>query len=155
VGDPRRHAAAWAARVAALSPSAAAWATAAAALLVARERFLAGRRLPDPLRRAAAVLLGPAAAEAASLPELARALPGDTDWVLAGVTDAVDLWRAEAGWWRRVEDDGFGLLHHGRFDAAPLVGAAAVLAADAWRIRAALEIAARGGAPLEAFDAVA
>jgi len=91
VGDPRRHAAAWAARVAALSPSAAAWATAAAALLVARERFLAGRRFPDPLRRAASVLLGPAAAEAASLPELARALPGDTGWVLAGVTDLEEV----------------------------------------------------------------
>jgi hypothetical protein len=29
------------------------------------------------------------------------------------------------------------------------------MAADAWRVRAALEIAARGGGPLEAYDAVA
>ena len=69
--------------------------------------------------------------------------------------DPTGLWRAEAGWWRRVEQDGFALLHRGRFDAAPLIGAAAVLAADAWRVRAALEIAARGGMPLEVFDAVA
>ncbi len=36
-----------------------------------------------------------------------------------------------------------------------LVGVAALMAADAWRVRAALELAARGGSPLEVFDAVA
>ena len=29
------------------------------------------------------------------------------------------------------------------------------MAVDAWRVRAALELAARGGGPLEVFDAVA
>jgi hypothetical protein len=33
------------------------------------------------------------------------------------------------------------------------VGCAAVLAADAWRVRAALESAARGGGLTEVFDA--
>ena len=41
----------------------------------------------------------------------------------------------------------------------PVIGVIAVLAADAWRVRAALEVAARGGAgnhvALEAFDAAA
>ena len=41
----------------------------------------------------------------------------------------------------------------------PVIGMAAVLAVDAWRVRAALAVAARGGAlaagALEAFDAVA
>ncbi len=43
--------------------------------------------------------------------------------------------------------------------SAPVIGSVAVLAADAWRVRAALEVAARGGpgspGALEAFDAVA
>jgi hypothetical protein len=41
----------------------------------------------------------------------------------------------------------------------PVIGAVAVLAADAWLVRGALEVAARGGAStahaMEAFDAVA
>ena len=36
-----------------------------------------------------------------------------------------------------------------------LVGAVALLAVDAWRVRAALEVAAHGGGPLEALDVVA
>jgi hypothetical protein len=33
-----------------------------------------------------------------------------------------------------------------------VLGAVAVMACHAWRIRTALELAARGGAPVEAFD---
>jgi hypothetical protein len=36
-----------------------------------------------------------------------------------------------------------------------VLGAVAVLAADAHRVGAALELAARGGRPLEVFDALA
>ena len=36
-----------------------------------------------------------------------------------------------------------------------MVGAVAVMTADAWRVCAALEIAARGGGPMEDYDAVA
>jgi hypothetical protein len=35
-----------------------------------------------------------------------------------------------------------------------VVGAVAVLSVDAWRVRAALELAARGGGSLEVLDAV-
>ena len=76
-------------------------------------------------------------------------------WVLAGISSPGDLWRAEAAWWARVERDGFRLLRTSGLDSGPVLGAVAVLAADAWRVRAALEIAARGGGPLEAYDAVA
>ncbi|WP_406415994.1 hypothetical protein OH809_40640 [Streptomyces sp. NBC_00873] len=66
--------------------------------------------------------------------------------------------------WTRVEKDGSALLRGSRLDgsallrgsrldAAPLLGAVALLSTDAWRVRAALESAARGGA-LEAFDAL-
>jgi hypothetical protein len=92
---------------------------------------------------------------AASLTDLAGTLPGDAAWVLERVGDPGELWRAEAAWWRRVEHDGFRLLRDARFGPSRLLGAAAVLAVDAWRVRAALEVAARGGKGLEVFDAVA
>lgn len=152
---------AWADRVAAGIDEAAPWARAAGALLLAREVAVRGRSLDETLGLRASSLLGPAFVEAlspgADLSGLAPLLPGDTRWVLAGVTSPADLWRAEAGWRRRVERDGFSLLHRSGFDRGVVVGAVAVLAADAWRVRAALETAARGGtgAALEVFDAVA
>lgn len=144
---------AWAHRCAAEVPSA--WGFGAAALLVARERYAADRQLPDPSQLLAQALLGGQAMAAASFSTYAAALPRDAAWALEGVGDPTGLWLAEAAWWRRVESDGFRLLHGGRFAPSRLLGAAAVLAVDAWRVRAALEVAARGGTALEVFDAVA
>jgi hypothetical protein len=144
----------WMARIAAELEPAAPWAAGAAALLIARERFVAGGDLPVAVLGRVRQLLGPEALAAASLAELARRLPGRARWALEDVTDAEELWRAEARWWSRVERDGFSLLGEARPGAAPVVGTVAVLAADAWRVRAALEIAARGGTPLEVFDAL-
>ena len=144
----------WAARLSRLD-RAAAWAAGAAALLVARERFAAGRDLPAAAQRQATRLLGGDALAATSLAELRRRLPRPAGWVLAGVEDPVDRWRAEAGWWSRVERDGFELLDARGFGAAPVLGAVAVLGADAQRVRAALELAARGGRSLEVLDALA
>jgi hypothetical protein len=144
----------WAARLSRLDRTAP-WAAGAAALVVARERFAAGRELPAAPQRQATRLLGRKALAATSLAELRRRLPDPAGWVLAGIEDPVDLWRAEASWWSRVERDGFQLLDAARFGAAPVLGAVAVLSADARRVRAALELAARGGRPLEVFDALA
>jgi hypothetical protein len=145
----------WAQRVAALSPLLVPWAAGAAVLLLAREQLLAGRTLPTPATKAASALLGQRALEAASLRELATAAGPDATWVLEGIDQPSGLWRAEAAWWRRVEDDGFALLRSTAADQRPLLGSVAVLAADAWRVCAALELSDRGGAPLEVFDAVA
>jgi len=83
-------------------------------------------------------------------------LPARARWALEGATDPDELWRGEARWWSRVERDGFALLgERSGFGSAPVLGAVAVLAVDAWRVRAALELAARGGRPLEVFDALA
>ena len=131
------------------------WVLSAAALLVAREHLLAGQELGGPVRHGAVTLLGREAVDATSLPAFAAALPPPASWVLAGVSEPPELWRAEIAWWHRLEHDGVGLLRNGRFGPEPLLGAAAILSADAWRVRAALEIAARGGADLEAFDVVA
>ncbi|MGN6577895.1 MAG: hypothetical protein ACTHKG_19655 [Nocardioides sp.] len=153
---------AWADAVVAGIPQAAPWARAAAALVVLREVLLEQRPLPAVLQQRAGYVLGPAFVTALTgpSPDLAavrRGLPGDATWVLDGVDDAGGLWRAEVAWWQRVERDGFGLLRGSGYDQGPGVGAAAVLGVDAWRVRAALETAARGGsgAEMEVFDALA
>ncbi|HET7519506.1 MAG TPA: hypothetical protein VFN05_17810 [Actinomycetes bacterium] len=144
----------WTARLSRLA-RVAPWASGAAALLVARERFVAGRELSATLHGQATRLLGRDALAATSLAELGQRLPSRAGWPLTGVEDPVDLWRAEAGWWSRVERDGLELLAAARVGAAPVLGAVAVLGADAQRVRAALEVAARGGQPLEVLDALA
>jgi hypothetical protein len=145
----------WLARLGAVSERAVPLAAGAAALLVARERFGAGQELPAAPAAHARRLLGAGAVAADSFGELRRRLPARARWALRGVEDVGELWRAEAAWWGRVERDGFSLLGTAGFGLAHALGAVAVLGADAWRVRAALEIAARGGRPLEAFDALA
>jgi hypothetical protein len=144
-----------AARVATLPDPAPYWAAGAAALLVAGERFAAGLDLPGNATAQLRGLLGSEPLRAATLAELANGLPARARWILAPHTAAADLWRAEARWWARVERDGFALLASSGFEGEPALGAAAVLAVDAWRLRAALELAARGGQPLAAYDQVA
>ena len=145
----------WAARAAALGDPARTWAAGAVALLVASERFAAGRAVDPEVMGSALSLLGPTAHRAATLEEMAGGLPPRAGWVLAGITAPVDLWRAEQAWLARVEQDGLRLLRTSGLDRDTVLGAVAVMACDAWRVRAALEIAARGGLPLEAYDELA
>jgi len=144
----------WAQRVAALGRPAPDWAGGALALLVAGERFAAGRPLNPAVQGVAHGLLGPAAG-AATYAELRDRLPARLAWALEPAPSANDLWRAEAAWYARVDRDGLGLLRSGEFDWRPVLGVAAVLATDARRAGAALELAARGGRPLEAYDDLA
>lgn len=144
----------WAERVAALGEPARSWAACALALLLAYERFGAGRTGHKVLGSVAISLLGPAAAAAGTIDELTSALPGKVSWVLAPRTSPADLWQSEALWWRRVESDAHGLLARSGFDSGPVIGTTALLAADARRVRSALAIAARGGGIVGAFDAV-
>ncbi|MFF5313296.1 V-type ATPase subunit [Streptomyces massasporeus] len=143
-------------RLAAAVPDAARWAAARLALLFVREVFLVGRRLPDVSARRAARLLGPRAVSAGSYVDFRQALPATARWLLDDVDEASDLWRAEARWWEAVERDGHDLLHRSHFGPQPVVGAVALLSADAWRTRGALELAARGGGrrdrPVEVLD---
>ncbi len=157
----------WADRVRSRAPDAAGWATAAVALLVARERFAAGDgsaaqgagsgvagRLPPGAAVAASRLIGTRAIGAQSLDAFAAALPRHAGDLVRDVVQPADLWRAEVRWWRRLRAEGTALRSAPGFAAGRAVGAVAVLAAGAWLDRAALELAARGGGPLEAFDAV-
>jgi hypothetical protein len=146
---------AWARRVAAAVPEANDWACGGAALLVARRLFLEGRALERPARTNAERILGRGAMAARNLQEFSGRLPPAARWALFGTVDVGELWQAEFRWWSRVERDGFELLRRPRFGSGPTIGAAAVLAADAWRCRAALQIAAGGGGSMEVYDAVA
>lgn len=149
----------YAARAAALGHPVRTWAVAAMALLIAGDMGVPGGILSSgvlsgaPLADAAS-LLGPAAVRAATLEELAAALPSDARWVLAETTPGT-LWRAEATWRNRVERDGLGLLRTSLLDSSAVLGAVAVMACDAWRASAAVEVAARGGLPMEAYDELA
>jgi hypothetical protein len=145
----------WAQRLVALSALPVPWAAGAASLLLAREHLMHGRTLPAPARKAASALLGRRALEVASVRELAAAAGPDAAWVLEDIDEPTELWRAEAVWWRRVEDDGFALLRSVAPGPRPLLGAVAALAVDAWRVCAALEVSDSGGAQLEVFDALA
>jgi len=143
--------------LAGLGEPARSWAAGAAALLLAGEQ-LAVDRVTDPgTLRPVLALLGAAAARAGSPAELRAGLPSHAGWVLAGVGGHADLWRAEATWRLRVEQDGLRLLRTSGLERDAVLGAVAVMACDALRVRAALEVAARGGGAgqLEAYDELA
>lgn len=149
----------YAARAAALGDPVRTWAMAAMALLIAGDLsipggILSGGGLSGALLRDAASLLGPAAVRAKTFEELAGALPSDARWVLDETTPGT-LWRAEATWRHRVERDGLRLLRTSLLDSSAVLGAVAVMACDAWRASAVLEVAARGGLPIEAYDELA
>jgi hypothetical protein len=146
---------AWLRRLAATAEPAAAWAAGRAALLAARRLLVQRRDVPAPLSHAAGPLLGSSWQAAADLDALRRAVPAAGRWALAGVPDVDGLWRAEARWWGRVEADGFRLLRAPRPGPHAALGAMAVLAADAWRVRVALSDADAGRGPGEVFDVVA
>jgi hypothetical protein len=142
-------------RTIAAVPHAARWAAGATALLIAREVVLEGRPLPQPIQLVVSRVVGPMAGTPSTLPDLASAHPAEARWVLTGISQPQDLWRAEVRWWAQVERDGYAMVRRSTPGPEVLVGTVALLAVDAWWVRAALETAARGGGSLEALDAVA
>ncbi len=142
-------------RTIAAVPQAAAWAVRSAAVLVARELFVDREDLPDHARVLAVRILGSKALRAPTMPDFLAALPLNARATFDGVTDPDQLWQADARWWAQVERDAFALARHPAPGPEVLIGSVALMATDAWRVRGALELAMRGGMPLEAFDAVA
>jgi hypothetical protein len=125
-------------------PEATPWAEGSVALLLARELAAGRGPLPQPCRGAAARVVGWAAVRAGALPELAEVLPRSAAWSLAGVAGPDELWQAEVRWWRRVDRDAAAMVRGSAPGRGVLVGAVALLTVDAWRVQAALELAARG-----------
>ncbi len=134
---------AWAEGVVETVPRARPWALGATALLLARTHLAEGARLAGRARGRCRVLVGDGALDAPSIREMAERLPRAARWVLQEIEDPRELSRGEECWWQRVEDEGRDLLTGAGFTASPVLGSVAVLAADARRVRAALELAAR------------
>jgi hypothetical protein len=105
----------------------------------------------DPLRTWASAA---AAMASLAIPGHARQSRPNRPRPALTAVPAAEPWQAEADWWRRVERDGRALLRSSATDSGPVLGAVVVMAADARRIRAALASAARGGGPLETYDAL-
>jgi hypothetical protein len=83
-------------------------------------------------------------------------VPRGAAQALHGVESAENLWQAEIRWWSTMESAGTVLAARPQAGASAGVGVAALLAADAWRVRAALAMAAGGGGDLAGMlDAVA
>ena len=147
----------WTRRILDSVPAAADWAISGTALVLAR--VLAVGALPAlsrSTRRDVTHILGPQWQQASCLDELARCLPRPAAQALRGVNGAENLWRAEVRWWATVESTGAALAARPHPGPASGIGVVGLLAADAWRTRAALAIAARGGGVLsEVLDAVA
>lgn len=144
----------WAQRVAERVDDAAGWADGWSALVVARDLFLGERLLiADEVPRIRG--LGWEWPTAGSLRDLSAKIPRSGSWVLSGVERGEDLWQAEARWWRRVETEALKQVRDPRPGVGMGVAVFGILAVDAWRTQAALEMAARGGQPLGVFDAVA
>ena len=147
---------AWARRVLASVDAAAEWVPGAVALLLARELLLAGRPAP-----ALAALrppgVGSAWAQAGSLGALRAALPAAAGWALEGIDEPQQLWRGEAAWWHRVEQDAERLARDVQLGGPTVVGSVVLLAVDGWRTAGALELAARGGGrdAMEVFEEIA
>lgn len=143
----------YAERVHSIGSEAASWAVGAVALGAARAVSRHGRLPEGPMATTVLRLLGPEAVAASSLAELvATAVPAARRYLDAAETPE-QLWQAEQSWWRIVESDGQALLRTPTPGPNHLVGAAAVLAADAWRTCAALEVAGRGPAAVGVLDA--
>ena len=131
---------AWARRVQESAPEAADWVAGAGALLVARELLVArsGEHAAQLLRYPG---IDQRVLAANTVPELNGALGPRAGWALSGIAEPTDLWRAELGWWDRVEEDARALLRR-IDDEAVVLAAAALLAVDAQRTARALESAA-------------
>ena len=159
----------WLRRLTAEAAAVRPWAAGAAALICTRLLLVDRTAPPDRLVTLLRPLLGTAWSTAwstAGAPEprtsapltpdgLRGILPPAAAQALAGVDRTADLWRAEAALAVRVETDGFALLRAGLPGPDVVLGAMAVLAADAWRVRAALAAAAVNAGSSEVLDAVA
>jgi hypothetical protein len=145
----------WAERVVARVPAARPWTVGAVALLLARERF--GRAAPLPPATVAATgrVIGVTAVAASNIVELRDRVPREGRWVLDGIADADELWRAEARWWLRLRNDSARLVAGAGFGPDPVIGAAGLLAADARLVVGALALAGRGSGSAEVFDELA
>ena len=134
---------AWARRLFDQVPEASEWIAGAVALFLAREVLQTHRTL-DVLQVGRVLPVGPGWERASTPADLAAALPSNARWSLEDVHELESLWRAEARWWARIERDATAMARRPQEGREVVIGAVALLAADARRVIAALSTAARG-----------
>jgi len=145
----------WLRRLAEVAPAAHSWAQLVGALIAART-VLVDLAEPSPrMRRLLRPVIGTDWETATDLESLRSTLPRATRAALGDLDDPTQLWRAEARVLSTVEADGFRLLRAALPGPDVVLGAIAVLAVDAWRVRAALAAACLGAGSSEVLDAVA
>jgi hypothetical protein len=145
----------WLRRLADVAPPARSWVQLVGGLMAARI-VLVDRAQPSPrLRQLLRPVIGTGWEAAGDLDTLRGTLPHTVQRVLRGLDGPEQLWRAEAQVHAVVETDGFRLLHTALPGPDVVLGAIAVLAMDAWRVRAALAAACLGAGSSEVLDAVA
>jgi hypothetical protein len=148
--------AAWVRRVSFGVPEAQGWAKMFAALLAARLLAWGQAFRSEAVSHNLRLVLGGKWERVGSVEAMAANLPTSAAQVLFEVRDGNDLWRAEARAWTLIEAQALRMQAGWRPAPGAVVAVAALLAADAWRTRAALQVAAHGGrAPLEVSDVVA
>ena len=147
---------AWGRRLVRQTPITTDWVHGAASVLIARERFLFGREIPDIPSRSLDELLGPRWRRASSVAALADDLPPSASWALSAADSSADeLWRSELAVIRRVGADAAAIVGTGRNGRDTVAAAMALLLVDLWRVTAAIESAGRAFVPAEVFDDVA
>jgi len=139
----------WARQLAEVAPETGTWASSSAALTMAKLVVAdAVSLLDDGPARDLRRLIGTRVDAATSIGDLAAGLPRSASFVLAGLEQPKDLWIAETRWWARCEREAEALTRAARPAAVSAVATGMLFLADARRVRAALELAARRGSTL-------
>lgn len=126
------------------------WGAGALAVTTAAARFLgSGEEEPDPDR---VPELGTWWASVPDIPTFVSRLPSEARWALLDVDGPDALWQAERRWWTRLEADASALAGGRALGRPTVVGSAATLLVDCWRVRTALAAAHRGPATAEESD---
>ncbi len=146
---------AWARRLAVIAPPAQPWCGAVCVLTAARSLTVDGVLPGRPLLHLLRPILGREWEGAGSIGDFRAALAPSLQNVVRDIASPAELWRAEARAHTAVEEDGFRLLRSSTPGPDVVLGAVAVLAMDAWRVRAALAAASAGSGSSEVLDEAA
>lgn len=125
-------------RLVAVAPATRSWARDAVVLLVARARVIENATPSDRQRALASPLIGRGWSSASDLDALRASLVPSARRALEPAQEPDDLWLAEAALVARIDADATRMLRTDRPGPEVVLGAAAALMIDGWRLRAAL-----------------
>ena len=131
----------WLRRLAATAPASRDWAQYATVLVAARTVLVDGHKPERRLVELTRPFIGTEWSHATNLTVFSKALPRSCSAIIEGVTSPDELWRAEARLGVIIEADAMRLLRDPLPGPDIVLGALAVLAVDAWRLRAAIALA--------------